>query len=248
MTVRKGCEDMKLICYLSNGYPSLKDTRRLADVYLEAGADMVEIDIPCDHPFLEGPFIADRMQKALAVTSDYEDYLDSLALIREKHPDGAFLLLVYERTVKKIGPEKFITFCRKNRFFDIVLAGAKDERLKAGFIERGLRISTFVRFHLPEEDLAAIPSVNGFVYLQAKPKEEVPLPFATIAEIIGHLRDTHNVELPIYAGSGVRDEDDIRCVKEAGADAVFVGYTVLKLFDDENTLKERIRSLKQATL
>jgi len=248
MKVPKGCEDMKLICYLSNGFPSLKHTRRLASVYLEAGADMVEIDIPCDDPFLEGPFIAERMRQALATTADYDEYLESLAQIRKTHPDGTFLLLVYERTVKKIGVKKFIAFCRQNRFFDIVLAGAKDERMKADFIENGLSISTFVRHHLPVEDLATIPSVNGFVYLQAKPKSDDPLPFPTIKGIIAHLRDEMEVDIPIYAGSGVRDEDDIRTIKEAGADAVFVGYTVLSLFDDKEALKKRIRSLKRATL
>ena len=48
---------MNLICYLSNGYPTIEKSIEVAQTYVSAGCDMIEIDFPSRDPFLEGEFI-----------------------------------------------------------------------------------------------------------------------------------------------------------------------------------------------
>lgn len=45
---------MDLICYLSNGYPSLERSIEIAKDYVKGGCDIIEIDFPSRDPFLEG--------------------------------------------------------------------------------------------------------------------------------------------------------------------------------------------------
>ncbi|MBE0700546.1 MAG: tryptophan synthase subunit alpha, partial [Acholeplasmataceae bacterium] len=63
---------MKLICYLSNGYPNLETTIKLAREYAKSGCDVIEIDFPAKNPYLESPYISERMSHALDQCNDYE--------------------------------------------------------------------------------------------------------------------------------------------------------------------------------
>ena len=56
---------MKLICYLSNGYPTIESSVEMAGIYSEAGCDVIEIDFPSRNPYLESELISGRMAKAL---------------------------------------------------------------------------------------------------------------------------------------------------------------------------------------
>jgi len=41
---------MDLICYLSNGYPSIESSIDAAKTYVDAGCDIIEIDFPSRNP------------------------------------------------------------------------------------------------------------------------------------------------------------------------------------------------------
>lgn len=66
---------MKLICYLSNGYPTLEESERMAQTYVASGVDTIEIDFPSRNPFLESEFIANRMRIALTNCDNYGNYM-----------------------------------------------------------------------------------------------------------------------------------------------------------------------------
>ncbi|MGB4695305.1 MAG: tryptophan synthase subunit alpha, partial [Bacilli bacterium] len=51
---------------------------------------------------------------------------------------------------------------------------------------------------------------------------------------------------PIYCGVGISSPEDIRRVKEAGADGALVGSLVLKLHNDIPKMSATIRALKAA--
>jgi len=238
---------MHLICYLSNGYPNLEHSIGIADDYIEAGCDVIEVDFPCDNPYLDSPLIQNRMLSALKNNDNYDDYMATIERIKEKHPDKRYIVLVYERTVLQIGFEKFADFCLRNELLDVIYIGQRQPKIRQYLMDKGIRIASFIQYHLPEEDIEAAKATNGFIYLQAKPKDKLHPRLKSLHEIVKHLRETHNITRPIYAGVGIRDEDDIKMAKLARVDGVFIGSTILKLQDDRAAMKERIRSLKAAT-
>ena len=75
---------MEIICYLSNGYPTIEASYNMAMEYADAGCKMMEVDFPSRNPYLESDYIAGRMEKALESCDDYEKYMDSIVAIKNK--------------------------------------------------------------------------------------------------------------------------------------------------------------------
>ncbi len=237
---------MKLICYLSNGYPTIESCIRIADEYVDAGCDIIEVDFPSANPFLEGEYIAGRMKEALKNCSDYEKYMDGIRQIKSNHPDTQFLIVIYEETIINIGVERFVQFCLQNQIRDIIYVGGNNKAVKDKLVDSGIRISCYVQFHMLEEEITAALSANGFVYMQAKPTNNNIHPkFPTLKACIQELK-SRGIRGEIYAGVGIYTTDDIQMAKNSGADAVFVGSTILKLQSDIPKMKEKIAELKKA--
>lgn len=236
---------MEIICYLSNGYPTIEASYQMAAEYAEAGCRMIEVDFPSRNPYLESDYIAGRMKKALEACDDYDKYMDSIVAIKKHLPQVKLLVLVYENTVEEIGTDRFIRFCLENDCRDILLVGLKDETIKNQIIAAGLKVSCYVQFHMPESEIAQAKASNGFVYLQAKPyaQQERNEQYPTLKDCVSHLRAC-GIQRPIYCGVGVHAPGDVRMVKEAGGDAAFVGSTILKLHEDIPAMKEKIKEFK----
>lgn len=236
---------MKLICYLSNGYPTIESSITMAKEYIEAGCDIIEVDFPSSDPYLEGEFIADRMKQALAACKDYDKYMAGILKIKNNHPGTKFILLSYENTILEIGVERFIKFCTDNDIKDLIYVGSHNEDIKNRMIESGIKISCYVQFHMDEQEIKAALESNGFVYMQAKPTTNNVNPdFPALKDCIDHLKKL-GVKREIYCGVGIYAPEDIKMAKEAGADGVFVGSTVLKLHTDIPKMKETIALFKK---
>lgn len=234
---------MEIILYLSNGYPTIESSIQMANEYADAGCGMIEIDFPSHDPFLESDLIKGRMKKALEACDDYDAYMEEIVQVKKNLPNVKLLVLSYENTIQEIGVDKFIRFCLDNDFKDVLLVGLSSNEIKEKIIASGLRVSCYVQFQMLEEEIESAKNSNGFVYLQAKvtPGQGYVNPkYPTLKDCVQCLRD-HGIDRPIYCGVGVHSPEDVKMVKEAGADAAFVGSTILKLQDDIPAMKDKIR-------
>lgn len=237
---------MKLICYLSNGYPTIEASIRLAGEYVEAGCDIIEVDFPSADPYLEGEYIAARMKAALENCADYGKYMDGIIQMKKNHPEIKLIIVVYEETIIKIGVDRFIEFCTANEIYDIIYVGGNNEKVKKKLVEKGIRISCYVQFHMPEAEIRAALEANGFVYMQAKPVNgNINPKYPTLKDCIAELK-RRGITREIYAGVGIHAVGDLRMARNAGADAVFIGSTILKLQTDIPKMKKTIGAFKRA--
>lgn len=235
---------MNLICYLSNGYPSIASSKEMAKHYVDAGCDIIEIDFPAHDPYLESEFIANRMHVALEACSDYEKYMAGMAETKKSLPNTRFILLAYESTVLEIGYERFIAFCKENDFKDIILVGLKDDTTKNRFIADGMGVSCYVQFQMLPDEVASARDSNGFVYMQGKAApDQINPDYPTLKDCIAHLRSL-GITRPIYCGVGIHTPEDAKMAKEAGADGIFVGSAVLKLHEDIPAMSKTIQAFK----
>lgn len=236
---------MKLICYLSNGYRTFGETLRLAKIYFDAGCDILELDIPSKNPYLEGEYIKNRMLEALRNCDDYDKYFNAFIEIKKQNPNKKIIVLSYENTVKEIGKEVFADFCVNNNFLDVIYVGLEDEKIKDYLLSRGIKISCYVRFCMDEKEIESAEKSNGFVYMQAKPiGVEINPKFKTLKDCIAELR-RRGIDREIYCGVGVAATDDYKMVLNSNGDGVFVGSSVLKLYDNEKGLKKTIEEFKK---
>ncbi|PAT01697.1 tryptophan synthase subunit alpha [Candidatus Izimaplasma bacterium ZiA1] len=235
---------MELICYLSNGYPTIESSIEMSYKYVEAGCDIIEVDFPSRNPYLESDFIKDRMKKALEVCDDYSLYMEGIKKIKQNLPNTKIILLAYENTVEEIGVEKFIAYCKENDLLDLIYVGLKDDSIKELLIKSGIRVSCYVQYHLPVSEVNSAILSNGFVYLQAKPtSNNINEKYPELKDCITYLRD-NEITRPIYCGVGISTEEDVKHAKDSGSDAVFVGSAILKLHDDPKNMAKKIKSLK----
>lgn len=236
---------MEIICYLSNGYPTLAASHQIALAYAAAGCRMIEVDFPSKDPYLESDYIAGRMKKALAACDDYKKYMEAIIAIKTALPKVKILVLVYENTIRELGADVFIKFCSEHELKDILLVGLQDETLKAQLISAGLQVSCYVQFHMPDHEIESAKRSNGFVYLQAKPHQgqAVNAALPTLQDCIAKLREC-GIKRPIYCGVGVHAPEDVKMVKEAGANAAFVGSTILRLCDQITEMQEKIQEFR----
>ena len=216
----------------------------MAETYVKAGCTAIEVDFPSHRPFLEGDFIAGRMKKALESCGDYGAYMQGMAEMKKRLPETKLILMAYENTILEIGTERFIGFCKENGFFDAILVGNEGDAVKTRLIAAGIRVSCYVQFQMDEAEVDNALHSNGFVYLQAFPGlGQVDPRYPTLKACIAELR-RRGLRHPIYCGVGVRTPEDVAVVKEAGADGVFVGSTILKLHDDRPALIKKIGELE----
>ncbi len=229
---------MDLICYLSNGYPSLERSIEIAKDYVKG--DVISSKL-IFHPVtrFRREYIASRMAKALQVCDDYDVYMKEMIKVKELLPTTSFILLAYENTIEEIGVERFTSFCKENGLVDIILCGIKNDDIKNYLILNGLKISCYIQRAMEKSEVDYAISSNGFVYLQAKSDKEYPQ-FPTLASCIEYLRE-NGITRPIYCGVGIHTLEDVKMAKEAGSDAVFVGSTILKLQDNPPKLIQTIK-------
>lgn len=56
-------DTMKLIAYLSGGYPTMDKSVAMAELYVEGGCDAIEWNFPPRNPYLEADYIAEKWRQ-----------------------------------------------------------------------------------------------------------------------------------------------------------------------------------------
>ncbi|GKX30222.1 tryptophan synthase alpha chain [Vallitalea longa] len=233
---------VKIIGYLSFGYPTIEKSIERADIYIKAGCDFLEVDFPTDNAYLDSDFIGGRMKAAMEACDDFDKYFKGIETLKEKYPNTPIILLAYEHTIKAIGVEKFIKRCKELETYDLIMVGLENEDIKNQLIKEGIKISCWVPFDLPEENVTSALASNGFVYLQSKSGGKEKEGYETLDKCIKYLRE-RGIKNPIYCGVGVSTREDIVRIEKAGADAAFIGSALLKQETDEDIINY-IQSLK----
>ena len=96
------------MAHLVLGYPTLEESLRTAEIYIAAGAEMLELQIPFSHPTADGPVItaACRIaveQQRVTVT----DCLDAIRRLRNKYPGQEMMVMSYLNRLYTYGFSKF---------------------------------------------------------------------------------------------------------------------------------------------
>ncbi len=95
-----------LMTHVVAGYPSLKETEQLVLQMEEAGADIVEIQIPFSDPIADGPTIMMANDKALENHTTINDALELMQRLKDKI-NIPLLFMGYYNSVFQYGTERF---------------------------------------------------------------------------------------------------------------------------------------------
>jgi hypothetical protein len=94
-----------LIGYLPAGFPTVDGAIEAARAMAEAGADIIEIGLPYSDPLMDGPVIAEAVQRALAGGSKVADVLRTVEAVASQ--GVAVLIMTYWNPVDRYGVAAF---------------------------------------------------------------------------------------------------------------------------------------------
>ena len=236
---------LDLICYLSNGYPSHTQTLENAAAYIKGGCDVIEVDIPCDNPYIDGPLLQERMIASYHEDPSLKSHVDTIYKLRERFKSQRFILLAYEKTVQQIGVEAFIKIYHDNGIESLILVDTKSYDVKRELMKHDVKVVSYVPLEDNEQALEDAKASNGFVYLQAKSSTAKENALKCNIE---RLRSELEVGRKIYCGVGISTVSDIELLRLNKADGAFVGSAVFTKEGDLELMSDFIKELKSATI
>ena len=237
---------VKVIGYLTSGYPTVETSVQAARWYAEGGCDMLEISLPLEDN-REKPFLSEIMKDAWRRCPDYGVHLAAIARIASENPGVRITVLLYQEVLLAVGVARFIEFCRAAGIRDVNSANLNDPAALAALREGGVRVAGLVTFELDPARIAEAKAAEGFIYCQAFPRPGQKLnPEAdTVGKLIPYLRGL-GIRNEIFCGGGIAAPEDARQVVRAGADGFFLGSSIIRMYDEPEKLKAMIRSFRDA--
>lgn len=238
---------MKLMGYLPTGYPSVERSMEIAELYLKGGCDGIEMSLPYPNPVYEPRNVAAAMLYSLWKCNDYDKYFEAIKAFKQKHPDALTVNLVCSDTIYEVGIEKYMEFYKDSKMACLLAVGDVNA-MKEEAIKRDMGVSAAITWGLDEEAVQFALSLDkGIVYLVSKPLPGDVLKegLDTAEKIVKYLKD-RGVKVPIMSGVGIRTPEDIRVLRRAGVEGVFLGSSLMANFDDDNALLKTIGELAEA--
>ena len=202
-----------LVVYLMAG-PELP---ALAEVAVEAGADLLEIGFPFSDPLADGPVIRRAAERALAQGMRTGACLEVLAATRERLPDTPLGPMTYASILEAYGWERFAADARAAGATSLIVADLPaDERPELRRVQLVAPTSTDERVRLAAE------TTDGWLYLVtlAGMMGERDNLSPALAGLVDRARRA--TSLPLYAGFGISTPEQARAAADL-ADGIAVG-------------------------
>ena len=239
---------MKTLCWLISGHPSMDDSMSIIDAYVKGGCEGIEWTIPYSNPYIGQAYRFANEINAYNNCPDMEKHLDLLARTRAKYPDlGIFISICKENTLA-IGTKRLVNFCKENKIDGIITIGEYDQEMLDEIHEGGIKNVTEVSYYMTEAEMKGAKNATGYVIMQAFPypaeieagytKEHLHTCIKALRSICG--------EREIYCAQGIRTHDDVRFVKQAGADGFILGSSLFNDYNDMEALANTISGYKKA--
>ena len=235
-TLLKASNKLKLMTHVVAGYPDLTTSARLVQTMAEAGADLIEVQIPFSDPGADGPTIMEASGTALdqGVTPD-----DCLALVSDLSAKVAtpLLLMSYINIPYRMGMDRFCLHAaaagaRGLIIPDIPFDQDHEDYYRAARSHKLYPIMV-VSPGMAKKRLASIAGqAEGFLY--ATLKVGITGARRDIArDGLTFLRSLKTISpVPVAAGFGISSREQVKAL-EGIADIAVVGSHLINLFNQK---------------
>jgi tryptophan synthase alpha chain len=235
-----------LIGYLPAGFPDKDTAIRAALAMAEAGADVIEVGLPYSDPLMDGPVIADAVQRSLKGGTRVKDVLDMVEAI--SNAGTAALVMTYWNPVDHYGVDAFARDLSSAGGAGLITPDLTPEEA-GGWPEAadkyGLDRVFLVAPSSPAERIAAITRLcRGFVYAASLmgitgTRDSVS---GSAAALVRRTRE--HTALPVAVGLGVSTPQ--QAAEVAGfADGVIVGSAFVRRLTAAATPDDAIAATRE---
>jgi len=226
--------DVLLMTHLVLGYPSLEVNREVVSRMVEAGVDLIELQIPFSEPVADGPVIAKACQEAIAAGVTVRECLDFASALR---PDFGipFLFMTYFNIPFHFGLEPFMEEARSAGIKGLIVPDLPPEEggsYLAVARDKGIApVQIFAPTSTDERMRELAAAADGFIYCVARrgvtgSRTEFDNTFDTYLR-----RCRAATDLPLAVGFGIRSREDVE--RLAGkADIAVIGTRTIQLVEE----------------
>jgi len=216
------------------GYPSYDDAMRLVEGMVEAGVDLMELQIPFSEPMADGPVILKANAEALKAGATMEKSLQMAEKITAAF-DIPFLFMTYYNILFKYGVSDFVA-----KMQDINIKGAiipdlppeeGSEYLQA-MHKHGLDpVHIFTPNSSMERKQQLDKHTSGFMYTVAR--KGVTGKDTQFGDELGDYLQAcrQATDLPLALGFGVRSKADYEFIR-GKADIAIIGSEAIRVMED----------------
>ncbi|HEX6688100.1 MAG TPA: tryptophan synthase subunit alpha [Solirubrobacterales bacterium] len=218
-----------LMPYMMGGFPDQESSLAIANTYVEAGADLIELGVPFSDPLADGPTIHVAATDALAAGATLESTLEVCRSVSERIP---VVLMVYSNMVLAQGGAA--EFARRAAAAGAAGAIVPDlpldeaDEVREALSGAGLALVPLLAPTTPSERRGRIcAAAQGFVYLVSTvgtTGERQQLPVG-LAELVAATKS--EAEVPVAVGFGIATPEQVAEVGKI-ADGVIVGSRLVR--------------------
>jgi len=236
-----------LIIYITAGYPSVEESKKIASKIVDSGADIIEFGLPFSDPIADGPTIQESSQKALETGMDTDKYFK---MIKELQCPIPVVCMTYYNLLLQHGLERFCKSCAETGVDGLIIADLPIEEadeLDEICKREGIDLIFIVSPNTGKQRLEkALRKSRGFIYLQSvlgitgarKGMNDV------VFEKINQIKQES--KLPVCVGFGISTPEHAEKLAKRGADGVIVGSAVIDLIKKNKSPASFVKSLKEA--
>ena len=230
-----GRPDILLMTHIVMGYPNFDDSLRVVESMVEAGVDVMELQIPFSDPMADGPVILHANQRALEAGSTVERCMEFGEAVAKRF-DIPFLLMTYYNILFKYGVERFAARMAEAGLVGSIvpdLPPSEAELYLSSMKTHGLAPIFIFSPNTSDARMKVIAeSAEGFVYCVAR-KGVTGADTTFSADLTRYLeRCRAATDLPLALGFGVKDAADVEMLR-GRADLAVIGTQTIRVMEEQ---------------
>jgi tryptophan synthase alpha chain len=224
-----------LMAHIVLGYPSMETSLRAVEAMVDAGVDLMELQIPFSEPIADGPVILRANHVALENGATVSACLDVAAEAAKSFPIP-FLIMSYYNILLRYGVEPFISTLAERRLRGAIVPDLPPEEGGAYFKtmhESGLAPIVIFAPTTSVERMAHLTRFGkGFVYCVAR--KGVTGSRTDFSADLGVYLDRcrRATTLPLAVGFGVAEKEDVDFLK-GKAEIAVIGTQSIRVMEAE---------------
>ena len=230
-------KEILLMTHIVVGYPSFEESMDLVETMVEAGVDLMELQIPFSEPMADGPVILRANQRALERGATVEKCL-AFAAQAARRFGIPFLIMTYYNILFKYGVDPFVARMAEAELQGAIIPDLPPEEGEAYLKAMEYHGLSPVLIFSPTTALERMEFLNnftrGFVYCVArKGVTGAKTAFSRhMADYLGKCRKASS--LPLAVGFGVSGKTDVDYLK-GKADIAVIGTETLRIMEKDGT-------------
>lgn len=248
LRTRREEREILLMTHIVLGYPSFAACRDVIASMVDAGVELMELQIPFSEPMADGPVILRANQEALARGARVEQCLDFASRMASEF-GIPFLFMTYYNVPLQHGIERFADRMRAGGIVGSIVPDLPPEEAEpylAALADRDLAPIFIFSPNTSDARLRYLSEhARGFVYCVAR--KGVTGARTEFTESLEHYlaRCRAATSLPLAVGFGVREKSDVDFLR-GKADIAVVGSETLRVIDTQGVaaVGPFIRSLR----